>query len=90
MLDENRFLAARDGCDASLIDPAAERRVPLAEVVEGLLGACRPHAQDLGCERELEGITRQLAHPPTKHQLELARRRTDRLHGLVSALADAY
>jgi carboxylate-amine ligase len=90
VLDENRFLAARDGADAALIDPAAERRVPVTEIVAGLLDACRPHAQDLGCEHELEGIAHQLTHPPTKHQLELARRRPDRLHGLVSALADEY
>ena len=90
VLDENRFLAARDGADAALIDPVARHRVPLAEVVSGLLDACRPHAQDLGCERELEAVRDQLLHPPTKHQLELARRRPERLHGLVAALADEY
>ena len=90
VLDENRFLAARDGADAALIDPVAERRVPLAEIVEGMLDACRPHAQDLGCPRELEAVGDLLRHPPTKHQLMLARRRPDRLHGLVSALADEY
>jgi carboxylate-amine ligase len=90
VLDENRFLAARDGADAALLDPAAERRVPLPEIVHDLLHACRPHAQDLGCVRELEAVGDLLRQPPTKHQLMLARRRPDRLHGLVSALADEY
>lgn len=90
VLDENRFLAARDGAAASLIDPVAERRVPLAEIVAALMDACRPHAQDLGCEHELEGVADQLSHPPTEYQLEVARRAPDRLRGLVSALVDAY
>jgi carboxylate-amine ligase len=90
VLDENRFVAARDGTDAALIDPAAERRVPLAELVATLLEACRPHAQELGCEAELEGVADQLAHPPDKRQLEIARRGTERLPGLVSRLVADY
>jgi carboxylate-amine ligase len=90
VLDENRFLAARDGTDAALIDPAAERRVPLAEIVEDLLDACRPHAQDLGCVAELELVAQLLADPGDQHQLDVARRAPDRLHGLVSSLAADY
>jgi carboxylate-amine ligase len=90
VLDENRFVAARDGTDAALIDPAAERRVPLAELVPTLVEACRPHAQELGCEAELEGVADQLAHPPDKRQLEIARRGTERLPGLVSRLVADY
>ncbi|HEU4656827.1 MAG TPA: YbdK family carboxylate-amine ligase, partial [Capillimicrobium sp.] len=56
VLAENRFLAARDGVDAALIDPVAECRLPLREVLPTLLEACRPHAQELGCEHELDGI----------------------------------
>jgi carboxylate-amine ligase len=90
VLDENRFLAARDGADAALIDPAAERRVPLPEIVDDLLHACRPHAEDLGCVAELELVAPLLADPGDKRQLEMARRAPDRLHGLVSALAADY
>jgi carboxylate-amine ligase len=53
VLDENRFLAARDGVDASLIDPTRERRVPVRELVERTLEACAPHAAELRCEAEL-------------------------------------
>jgi len=90
VLDENRFLAARDGTDAALIDPAAERRVPLREIVADLLHACRPHAQDLGCTAELESVTQLLARPGDKHQLAVARSAPDRLHGLVASLAADY
>ncbi len=60
VLDENRFLAARDGADAALIDPVAERRVPWPRSSTGCCTPAGRTPQDLGCERELEGITRQL------------------------------
>jgi carboxylate-amine ligase len=89
VLDENRFLAARDGTQAALIDPLAERRIPLAESLPGLLDACRPHAQDLGCADALDAVTELIEHPNQTWQLDLARQ-PDRLLGLVSALADEY
>ncbi|HYH87737.1 MAG TPA: YbdK family carboxylate-amine ligase [Solirubrobacteraceae bacterium] len=60
VLEENRFIAARDGMAASLIDPALERRRPAREWVEELLAACAPHATDLGCTDELASV-RELA-----------------------------
>ena len=59
VLEENRFLAARDGVDASLVDPEREKRVPVRELVEPMLEACAPHAAELGCEAEL-GLVRLL------------------------------
>jgi glutamate---cysteine ligase / carboxylate-amine ligase len=56
VLAENRFLAARDGMDAQLIDPGSGRLVPLRETVHALLTRSRPYAQALGCEGELEGV----------------------------------
>jgi carboxylate-amine ligase len=56
VIAENRFLAARDGATARLIDPVEARRVPLEELVDELIASCRPHAQDLGCEAELDGL----------------------------------
>lgn len=49
VLAENRFLAARDGMDARLIDSATRRLVPVRELLEALLAECRPHARALGC-----------------------------------------
>ena len=88
-LDENRFLAARDGMDARLIDPVHECRVPATRLLGDLLAACAPHAEALGCQGELE-LVRQLAERTgAQRQLELARS-DDRLHGLVASLAEAF
>ena len=71
LIEENRFLAARDGMAALLIDARSGERVPAIEQLERILGACRRHARWLRCERELaivrrlarqNGALRQLAH----------------------------
>ena len=89
VLVENRFLAARDGMDARLIDPARERRVPARAQLEELLEICAPHAEALGCVAELEGIRPLSARTGADRQLEIARDEA-RLPGLVAALADAF
>ena len=71
VIEENRFLAARDGMDAMLINPASGGRIPAVAALEQLRLACRPHAWQLDCEPELDstralgtrgGAERQLAH----------------------------
>jgi carboxylate-amine ligase len=89
VLDENRFLAARDGMKAKLIDPARERRVPGPEQLDALLEACAPHASALGCEAELAAVSRMAACTGAQRQLQLARN-GDRLKGLVARLAEAF
>lgn len=89
VLDENRFLAARDGMNAELIDPDAERRVPAREQLDALLEACSPHAAALGCEHELAPVREMAAHTGAQRQLALARG-GNRLKGLVEHLADAF
>ena len=56
LLEENRFVAARDGMHARLIDPARGRLVSVRALLADLLCACRPHAIALGCERELDQL----------------------------------
>jgi carboxylate-amine ligase len=56
ILDENRWLAARHGLDAELLDHASGERRGVRDLAEPLLEQLAPHAQELGCERELEGI----------------------------------
>ncbi len=56
VLAENRFLAARDGMDARLIDPSARSLVPVRETLEALLAECRPYAVALGCARALDRV----------------------------------
>ena len=63
VLDENRFLAARDGIDAQLIDPHRDRSVPASGHLATLVDACWTHARTLRCEREL-GLLAHLAGDP--------------------------
>jgi carboxylate-amine ligase len=55
---ENKWLAARYGLEAPVIDLATGRRnrVPVAQLVRRTLRDLEPHARELGSERELEGI----------------------------------
>jgi glutamate---cysteine ligase / carboxylate-amine ligase len=55
---ENKWLAARYGLEAPVVDLATGRRnrVPVAQLVRRTLRELEPHARELGCERELEGI----------------------------------
>ena len=56
LLEENKWLAARYGIHGDLIDLPSSARVPTAELARRLVERLRPHAQDLGCERELESV----------------------------------
>lgn len=55
---ENKWLAARYGLEAPLMDLATGRRnrISAAQTVRRTLRAIEPHARELGSERELEGI----------------------------------
>src|SRR5213075_2283431 len=55
---ENKWLAARYGLQAPVMDLATGRRnrVPVAQLVRRTLRDIEPHAQELGSDRELEGI----------------------------------
>jgi glutamate---cysteine ligase / carboxylate-amine ligase len=55
---ENKFLAARYGLEAPVMDLAtgASERVPISQLVRRTLPELEPHARELGAERELEGI----------------------------------
>jgi carboxylate-amine ligase len=57
-LAENRFVAARDGMRATVIEAGTGRRRPLPDALSELLTACQPIAASLGCSAEL-------AHAPT-------------------------
>jgi carboxylate-amine ligase len=88
-LSENRFLAARDGVGAELIDPLVRRRVPVTVAVRELLAAARPHARDLGGLPELDAVQELLDAPPAERQRALARR-TGGLPGLVETLSAEF
>jgi carboxylate-amine ligase len=63
LTSENKWLAARYGLEAPVMDLGSGRRnrVPIARLVRWTLADIEPHARELGSERELEGIHEILA-----------------------------
>jgi carboxylate-amine ligase len=82
---ENRFLAARDGIDAQLLDVCRGRRVPAAGRLATLVDACRPHARALDCERELALLAHLAGDPGAVRQRAIAGEPAG-LPGLLHAL----
>lgn len=67
-LAENRFLAARDGVEAQLIDTTRESLRPVGDLLVDLLEAARPHAAALGCATELDAVPALTASPGAVRQ----------------------
>jgi carboxylate-amine ligase len=88
ILQENRFLAARDGIGASLLDPIGERKVPVRQMLADLLDAGRDHAQQLRCESALEELTALVDSNGAVRQRELAVRRD--LSGVIEILSSMF
>jgi carboxylate-amine ligase len=60
---ENKWLAARYGLEAPVMDLATGRRnrIPVAQLARRTLKEIEPHARELGSDRELEGVREILA-----------------------------
>jgi carboxylate-amine ligase len=56
MLDENKWIAARHGLEAELVDLPDRATVPAKALARRLVDRLREHAQDLGSEAELDGV----------------------------------
>ena len=58
LISENKWLGARYGLEAPVMDLATGRRnrVPVAQLIRRTLREIAPHAKELGAERELEGV----------------------------------
>ncbi|MET0686199.1 MAG: YbdK family carboxylate-amine ligase [Solirubrobacteraceae bacterium] len=92
VLEENRFLATRDGTRAEFIDPERNGRRPVHDILDELLPVLAPHAAALGCEAELAMIPGLAAEPGDHRQRLIAGVRQGDAVGpalgrLVSALA---
>jgi carboxylate-amine ligase len=81
VLAENRFLAARDGIHAELIEPERGTRRRAHELAEAAVAHCRAHAQDLGCVDELEAVAELARDNGADRQREIAGR-----HGLAEVV----
>jgi glutamate---cysteine ligase / carboxylate-amine ligase len=89
LLEENKWLAARYGMQGELIDLPSSARVPAAELARRLVERLRPHARDLGSERELEGVL-DLAAGGTGASRQLAEWRANRdMVALVRSIVEA-
>jgi len=55
---ENKWRAARYGLEATVVDVARGGPAPIARVIERTLDELAPHARELGCDRELDGVRR--------------------------------
>jgi carboxylate-amine ligase len=89
VLAENRFLAARDGMDARLIDPETHRPIPVRAILDSLLADCRDAAVRLGCAGALDQVQRLAATNGAERQRALVAR-SGRLDHLVMSLADQF
>jgi carboxylate-amine ligase len=89
VLAENRFLGARDGMEARLIDADARRLIPAREMLEALLDQCRPHALALGCAASLEGV-QQLAEESGADRQRAIAAGTGAIEQVVPGLAGRF
>jgi glutamate---cysteine ligase / carboxylate-amine ligase len=83
VLAENRFIAARDGMEARLIDTTREALRPVGDILDDLLAAAAPHAEALGCADALADVPRLAADPGAMRQ----RRGGDDAAGLLRTVA---
>ncbi len=56
LAEENKWRASRHGMDATFYDAEGDTTVPARDVARDLVEKLNPHAQDLGCETELESV----------------------------------
>jgi carboxylate-amine ligase len=73
VLAENRFLAARDGMQARLVDDAQGRTRPAGALLAELVARCAPQAEALGCSAELAQALTLARAPGHARQRQLAR-----------------
>ena len=88
---ENKWLAARYGLEAPLMDLATgqRNRVPVAKLIRRALKEIEPHARELGSERELDGVSEILARGNgSDRQLRIFNANRDIVE-VVSEIADA-
>jgi glutamate---cysteine ligase / carboxylate-amine ligase len=89
LLEENKWLAARYGLSGELIDLPQSSRVGADELSRRLIQRLRPHARELGSERELEVVT-ELIEAGTGAQRQLAEWRANRdMVALVQRIVEA-
>ena len=77
------------GVRAELLDPRERRAYAVEALAELAIEAARPHARELGCERELDAVPSLIAEPADTLQRELAAPDDD-LALVVEELAERF
>jgi carboxylate-amine ligase len=88
LLDENRWLAARHGLEADLLDPVTGRRRGVRELTEELLEHLAPHASELGCAGELDGVRDLLRAGNGAQRQQMVFEANHDLHELMSEIVE--
>jgi carboxylate-amine ligase len=73
-LDENRFIACRDGIAACLIEAGRPRLAPAVRRLGATLADCAPIARQLGCDAELAAVPALAAAPGHARQRAVGHR----------------
>jgi carboxylate-amine ligase len=68
ILDENRWMAARHGIDAELVDVQVGEREGVRSLTQRLLAQLEPHARELRCTEELGDVEDLLEHGNGAHR----------------------
>ena len=87
-IEENRFIASRDGMEASFIDPLRGTRVAAVDELAYVLDSCQAHAQDLDCRTELASASLLAERTGAARQRALAKRHP--LPKVLAGLADDF
>jgi len=89
LIDDNKVRAALRGTDGELVDFPAPHQRHATELASRLLDELREHAEQLGCEEEIDGVRDLIEKGTGAHrQLEVLRG-SDDVKGLVRALCEA-
>jgi len=91
LTSENKWLGARYGLEAPVMDLATGRRnrIPVAQLVRRTVREIEPHARELGSERELDGVLELLDRGNSAdRQLRIFNANRDIVE-VVSEIADA-
>jgi carboxylate-amine ligase len=90
VIEENRFLAARDGMNACLIEADSRDTIGAMAMLDRALASGRAHAERLGCERELDALPALAATNGAARQLAKAGGDAGDLRSVTAALASEY
>jgi glutamate---cysteine ligase / carboxylate-amine ligase len=86
ILDENRWLAARHGLEARLLDHASGERRGVREMTAALLERLAPHARELGCQAQLGEIEDLLQSGNGASRQQMVYEANHDLHELMSEI----